>query len=619
MDLRRAGESYLPLHGAPIHNAFDSIDGFDARLALDIRVGSLAGHGGGICMSFVDILPFTLVEVFFQDVVLRDNEAVVGGGASLHFTDLLWSRGDMKYCISRMIGIEFCQRMYFNNVTIRDNQADYAGGLFISHPDSVIVTCNMTDVQLNSTFEAVYNRKIQAQEVLDPMLDLQCLVIEDNRISVCHLPCQDVCFDEDGAMQDGETVDGADVGTLARALAIDGLEEGTDLRRVASGEKLSLPCDEKGEKASSCLEGFTVSVLDAFNQTISRGIDDASLELSLESPNIGGAIHYVTKHGVARIDATMARGIGVESYVTILNDREPSIRTQAVFSTRRCYPGEFVTGDSCHSCPADVYSFNASLGQCHPCEAHARCRGQASLVPEVGYWHSTPFSPKFHRCIEKEACRFDDREKNLDAFYQNEEELQKDLDKMNAYLEGNDSLPEFPNYQQCAEGYEGVLCGSCQQDHGHGFSGTCVSCPSERGNAGMLLAAAIFWTFVVIGVNCLVTLMSARTRIQLVRHETHNQDNNRAGTLERTTAHIRESVSVRILPSGPCTLSPANSGFSDVFCHQVLTQYLVTTVQLTETLKILINYLQVTSSAMRLSVDWSRVLNSLLSVEGAPP
>ena len=407
---------------------------------------------------------------------------------------------------------------------------------------------------------------------------------------------------------------------MARALTIDGLEEGTELRRVASGERLSLPCDGKAEKESSCIEGFTVSVLDAFNQTISRGIDDASVGLSLVSPNIGGAIHYVTTNGTARIDATTARGIGIVSNVEIQNDRVPSIRTQTAFSTRQCYPGEFATGDSCHPCPADVYSFNASLGQCHPCEVHAKCKGQASLVPEDGYWHSTPFSPKFHRCIEKEGCRFDDREEKLDAFYQDQEQLQKDLDRMNAYLEGNVSLPEFPDYQQCAEGYEGLLCGSCQRDHGHGFSGTCVPCPSERSNVEMLLALAIIWTLVIIGVNCLATLMSARTRIQLVHHEIHNRNNDgRPRTLRRTTEHIRDSVSVRMLSFRRWPLSPADSVFSDTFCRQVLTQYLVTTVQLTETLKILINYLQVTSSAMRISVGWNRILDGLLSLSKVCP
>ena len=568
-------------------------------------------------MSFVDILPFTLAQVKFQNVELRDNEAVVGGGASLHFTDLLWNRGDMTDCIAGVFGIEFCQRMYFSQVTFRDNRAEYAGGLFITHPDSVIVTCDVTDPQLNSTFEAIYLRKIQAQEELDPTLDLQCLDIENNHISVCQSLVK-ARFDEDGAMQDGENVDAADVGSMARALAIDGLEEGTELRRVASGERLSLPCDRKAEKESSCIEGFTVSVLDAFNQTISRGIDDATVGLSLVSPNIGGAIHYVTTNGTARIDATTARGIGIVSNVEIQNDRVPSIRTQTTFSTRQCYPGEFATGDSCHPCPADVYSFNASLGQCHPCEAHAKCKGQASLVPEDGYWHSTPFSPKFHRCIEKEGCRFDDREEKLDAFYQDQEQLQKDLDRMNAYLEGNVSLPEFPDYQQCAEGYEGLLCGSCQRDHGHGFSGTCVSCPSERSNVGILLALAIFWAFVIIGVNCVATLMSARTRIQLVHHEMHNQNDNRPRTLRRTTEHIRGNVSVRMLSSRRRARSPATSLSSDTFCHEVLTQYLVTTVQLTETLKVLINYLQVTSSAMRISVGWSRTLNGLLSFQGVP-
>ena len=56
---------------------------------------------------------------------------------------------------------------------------------------------------------------------------------------------------------------------------------------------------------------------------------------------------------------------------------------------------------------------------------------------------------------------------------------------------------------------------------------------------------------------------------------------------------------------------------SDVEYNALLKQNLDAAVQMTETLKILINYLQITSIALRLPVEWRSALSSLLSVQGA--
>ena len=83
-------------------------------------------------------------------------------------------------------------------------------------------------------------------------------------------------------------------------------------------------------------------------------------------------------------------------------------------------------------------------------------------------------------------------------------------------------------------------------------------------------------------------------------------------------------------------MSPAGSvgsmDCSDPQIREILADQLVATVQLTETLKVsalqtpcfelsvvvqvLINYLQVTSAALRLQTDWSPALNTMLTVEG---
>lgn len=61
-------------------------------------------------------------------------------------------------------------------------------------------------------------------------------------------------------------------------------------------------------------------------------------------------------------------------------------------------------------------SFHPEAG-CLPCEKEAQCRGGAALVPNPGWWHSTPYSPDFHECIIHEACDYTNRIENLTVFY----------------------------------------------------------------------------------------------------------------------------------------------------------------------------------------------------------
>lgn len=45
------------------------------------------------------------------------------------------------------------------------------------------------------------------------------------------------------------------------------------------------------------------------------------------------------------------------------------------------------------------------------------------MVPSSGYWHSSPFSPIIQECLFEKACAFEGREKSLEEFYANRENL----------------------------------------------------------------------------------------------------------------------------------------------------------------------------------------------------
>jgi len=214
---------------------------------------------------------------------------------------------------------------------------------------------------------------------------------------------------------------------------------------------------------------------DAFNQTIHGGIEDSSkaqqfdeiestsldLTIALSSPYILGDRRYTARNGVAEIDNAFTFGINVSSTMTISAVGRPNVGMNASFSIRECQVGEYTQNGDCLRCPPRHYGFDGSRERCQKCDVHAVCEGGAALVPDDGYWHSNPFSPYFRRCLITSGCEYENRRRTLTSFYSNVTKLQQDLESLNQYIAGIGSLPEFSSYNQCAEGYEGVLCGSC--------------------------------------------------------------------------------------------------------------------------------------------------------------
>lgn len=87
-----------------------------------------------------------------------------------------------------------------------------------------------------------------------------------------------------------------------------------------------------------------------------------------------------------------------------------------------CALGEVPLGDGsrCSPCQAGTFSFYDAVAvlatpgppgssanrSCSVCPADANCSdGRALLVPNPGYWHSTPNSTRIHRCPNPAACR----------------------------------------------------------------------------------------------------------------------------------------------------------------------------------------------------------------------
>ena len=534
--------------------------------------------------------------------------------------NLNWNKSKKTTCFPAIFGIDVCQRFLFHNVTIVRNRADYAGGIFSTIPDGIAVSCGHGN---------------------DTRIGYQELIQQKNETRPLRPYCSDIYQNK---FLDGRKASGANAGTRAVYLSVE--EHDGPMKRVASGDRLVLPC--RDDKNESCSRELRIAVKDAFHQTIARGIEDANLELALISDSITGDLRYTAVNGIAVINNTNAWGINISSTLTIVSERDRNVKVEIEFSTRGCYPGEIDHGHVCRVCPLDQYGFIHSLQKCEACESNARCTGGAALLPDNGYWHSTPFSPVLRQCIHKRACAYQGRESKLDAYYSDVVKLSEDLALLDAYIEGGDEAPIFSDYNQCKEGYGGLLCGSCQSGYGHSFTGECIKCPDSGTTKGFLLFLSSVWQFLLIGVNCAITLSSMRSRVLLVEHE-------------RTSAKsghslIRSAVSNRSTLSASSRVPLNPEGLAFHFRHAIEwclaarydgqssgeeavdrtthLQLLVTTTQLAETFKvmitfqtihhllfffqILINYLQVTGVALRLRTEWSDLLRALLEFQSTP-
>ena len=465
---------------------------------------SSEGKGGGIGVSFAGLRPLAVVEMMFRNILVRENEAIVGGetmqrkelsvrhravgGVSVEMAELLWNENRGPSCFPIAIGFDVCRHFEFQNVTVTGNKATFAGGVFSSAPGGIVASCGGDDEKRTRITHLQSSTERGDQSPF-------CVTIVDNFIT------------------DDDTRLGADVGTRAVRLEIE--EWDGPLVPVNSGENLRVPC--KGN--ASCTHPPRILVKDALNTTITRGIEDARLKVVLVSDAIVGDNTYTAVNGVVEISDTRAWGINVTSNLTIASERDKSVSVDVPISTRDCNPGEIEQVDVCRLCPVDQYGFDASLEKCESCEEHAVCGGGAMLVPIDGYWHSTPFSPAFYKCIYPSACRYDGRQENLEAFYQDAALLKTHLDRMEEYTAGRGTRPEFPEYRQCSEGYAGPFCGSCQSGYGHSYTGECTACPERKGLGGFRVFLNVAWLFLLIGVNCAITLSSTKSRVTLAKHE----------------------------------------------------------------------------------------------------
>lgn len=554
---------------------FGMVDIHDSDLS-----GCGKGGGGGVCLGLVSVPERALVKVEFINVLFKENTASNGGGIHIRSIGGRWE----PKCSIRETPLSYrrCRSLTMVGVNFTDNSVDGAGGsIFATHPSDVFVDCNQ----------------------------LRILGEKES------LSAKSLCPNWSGEITGSEGY-----GDIVASVASD----------------LNLVIDEgmiKNHTSGKALPEIKVEVHDHFGQIITGGVSDSNLSISARSTAVRGQLDATAKHGVATFDSLVVSATpGDYKVVFEGQDLKP---VEVDVAIRQCFTGEEIicpgepTCDwgghtGCQLCEKDFYSFNPNIS-CVTCPDNARCTGGAAMIPLSGYWHSTPFSPYIHGCLVEDACSYEGREEALGKFYSNRENLVV-----------SDELPE--GYNQCSEGYSGPLCGSCDFGYGRMERGMCSKCNTDQGESIAIISTIAFWAVILVGIGIRSALNTTRDlqdmqAVQALRMQNADGDPPQSQSptpyQDTTSTTYQESTPELNIPTRPSLshastrsqgsriglIDPPVDLHMDSVSERHTIDHITASENVSEAVKILVNFLQVTSIAVAINVEWTNFIKRLLEAQ----
>eukprot|EP00210_Caulerpa_lentillifera_P003770 g3602.t1 len=207
---------------------------------------------------------------------------------------------------------------------------------------------------------------------------------------------------------------------------------------------------------------------------------------------------------------------------------------------RGCYRMEKRNSETgnCEECDSGQYYEQKTNNDCEICPPDARCKG-LTIIPNPGFWHLTSVSDKIYQCRPKEACTVDKNNSRRDA-------------ATNAHKEGdiltfNDTL-----YNQCKSGYEGLICGSCQKNHGR-WNYICVKCYNAVAMWFLLLITFV-WNLVLL----LVLIFSARSLVSRLHFNIQVASQHPRYDAPASSSEQRPMQQIEMIPRIPDTFNIRN-------------------------------------------------------------
>ncbi|GMH37409.1 hypothetical protein BSKO_05282 [Bryopsis sp. KO-2023] len=537
------------------------------------------GGGGGVCLGLVSVPERALVKVLFLNSLFKGNKASNGGGLNTRSITGRWSPG----CALSETPISYkrCRSFSLVGCSFLDNTVDGAGGsIFTTHPSDVFVEC-----ERHTVGNFVNGDKKSLSSMAPPL-----------------------CKNWTGEIMGKEGYGGV-VASVASELSL-----------------VKVPSGLKNHTSGKALPSIRLEVHDAFGQVITGGISDSNLSVSARSTAVRGQLDATARKGVATFDSLVVSATPGDYKVSF--DGQDLKPVEIDVTIRQCFTGEEIicpgepdcdwgehTG--CQLCEKEFYSFNPNIS-CVSCPQNADCPGGAAMIPRPGFWHSTPFSPIIHECLVEEACSYGDRQKNLSRFYEQRENLM-----VAAVMD--------EEYKQCRPGYSGPLCGSCEYTFGRMERGECAECNADRGESIAIISTIAFWAVLLVAIGIRSALNTTRDlqdmqAVEALRMQnadgnppqapspTPYQDNppglnlTMKGSLSHGSSPSQGSRIGLIDPPADLGLEIAPSETHDI-------DHITASENVSEAVKILVNFLQVTSIAVAINVEWTNFIKRLLEAQ----
>jgi hypothetical protein len=241
---------------------------------------------------------------------------------------------------------------------------------------------------------------------------------------------------------------------------------------------------------------FTIKLLDHYDNVVTTDNTSQCEILPLDSTNttLTGDTKIIAKQGTFKFDNFLvsAKPGSKTSLILEINSIDPSKSYKAQdgesylssamieLSLRGCRMGESLTGRECVVCKKGEYSLDPNE-ECKLCDDNAICYGNYTMVPKKGYLRSSIYTDLFIECLNPDACI-------------GSEEPPKALS-----LTGD-----------CATGYTGNLCHSCEIGYSRTAKNMCSECPSRAGNILKIIGLMI----IVIIISSLMVYTTMRSAMK---------------------------------------------------------------------------------------------------------
>eukprot|EP00210_Caulerpa_lentillifera_P004011 g3826.t1 len=380
-----------------------------------------------------------------------------------------------------------------------------------------------------------------------------------------------------------------------------------------------------------------IIAVDAFgNERVPLLFENEALELSSPNGCIQKLVIFFYKNLTCTIPDILNDISMLNCKVDIASKEEDILQSVAlIVHSDECGINEDLTKDkrSCHKCREGLYNFQPKeVEGCKTCPEGAECNG-TYVVPNDGYWHKSPCHSKMKRCIVEDACKTTNRDERIANFSKDSIDCDLDQTRMEEY---NDIL--------CQEGYRGNLCGSCKKSYGLTWTFECKKCKHIMLSILNLLAIALYLlltsSFTILGTLPLdlnnnsqnvasnqasITIEDGNNASSLYTLQEQASNSNtlegqasNSSVLEiqasNSNVQVEQNISVNVQQHSECILNTSQEQTSDTSVSSYEESYDVQSAKqkAVEAWKILLNFLQVTSIAAFMEIQWTYIVLNLL-------